>query len=173
MALKKNNFISALIAIILWIFFRAREDPIELKLPEERYILLQETNFHLLQDQNWLIIVKYTNTIDKFNLPSNVRYNVAFLNINDYKNAKIAAMLQIRNSEEFILLKNGRILSCLGDRRLRILVEWHEIFDYILFSFVLKIKIYLESLKTKNDLLEISEWILTKIAGVLLNFLSI
>jgi hypothetical protein len=159
MAVKPKNFITTIVAVILWFFIKeAPEDCIEEPLiPQDipknqiSLILLNKDNVKDLEHGDWLVFVEGFSLDEcKIEDISNTR-NVAFLCVDSFDTAEIAAKLQVKSAGDIIKISNGYVADC----PIRKDVECYEILDYRVFFYLYKLRYKAKKYRTAGQLLSL------------------
>lgn len=167
---KRRNIISSIIAFLLWVFYRrTSEDQNSIYQPRSEYLKLDSQSFGKLSKGNWIVVLGDMPETDEYLLEHVAEQNIAFLSINDWETANIAAKLQIRKTNEVLLLTDNCIFSTSGIRNLKETVGWNEILDYLIFSWIFRIRRRIKTVHTSEGLIEFLEECITRATITFLN----
>lgn len=149
MMIKKTNILSAIISYIFWIFLKNENKDThidtETSIPELLYIKLNKENLYNLNHGKWKIFMNYREASESLN---NDSYNVALLEVTNKDTAETAARLGVSSTKEIIFYENELISSNFGNRRLKNTVSKMDVYDYLIYYECIKIKHYLNSIKS-------------------------
>lgn len=176
MAASRKNFITTLVAIITWLFFRRNNPQPTIILPERdvEYILLTPSTLHKLDRGFWYIIVG--DAVDVSDVlgeeageilcqSKDVDFGVAILKICDFGTAEIAARLGIQNAGEILVYSQGEIITGQGCRHIRSATSIFDITDYYLFFTIFDMKKALESTRCYENIIETCPYLIGKMVS--------
>lgn len=144
MAIKAKNIFSMLISLIIYYIFNIHEKNEFILKNDRKILVLDHNNIDRLRTGNWVICTDISSV--NFDMNESLKeHSIALLLVNNYNNAKIAAMLSLKNPNKTLIIEDDRIINDTSLSFMNKDISFKDVLDYMVFYQILCLKKHIES----------------------------